>query len=145
MEKKKRVKREKQGKKRKGREGKGREGKGREGRKGKKESTDRNRFPSTIARTGTSCYSRAWKPLTPTYVVTTSREKTHGQNARRWKAQSTQARTATIQSASLRGEHRTIKNTHQFVLKVSAGSCHRVMMCSVLVSLVAWKKQSLLS
>ena len=28
--------------------------------------TDRNRSPSTIARTGPSCCSRAWEPLTPT-------------------------------------------------------------------------------
>ena len=34
----------------------------------KKERTDRNRSPSTIARTGPFCYSRAWKPLTPTWV-----------------------------------------------------------------------------
>ena len=32
----------------------------------KEERADRNRSPSTIARTGTLCYSRAWKPLTPT-------------------------------------------------------------------------------
>ena len=32
----------------------------------KEERADRNRSPSTIARTGPFCYSRAWKPLTPT-------------------------------------------------------------------------------
>ena len=35
----------------------------------KEERADRNRSPSTIARTGTFCYSRAWKPLTPTLNV----------------------------------------------------------------------------
>ena len=34
-----------------------------EGRKKKEERADRNRSLSTIARTGTFCYSRAWKPL----------------------------------------------------------------------------------
>ena len=38
-----------------------------EERKKKEECVDRNRSPSTIARTGTSCYSRTWKPLTPTF------------------------------------------------------------------------------
>ena len=40
-----------------------------EGRKKKKkeERADRNRSPSTIARTGPFCNSRAWKPLTPTF------------------------------------------------------------------------------
>ena len=31
----------------------------------KKKRADRNKSPSTIARTGPFCYSRAWKPLTP--------------------------------------------------------------------------------
>ena len=35
-------------------------------RRKEEERADRNRSPSTIARTGTFCYSRAWKPLTPT-------------------------------------------------------------------------------
>ena len=46
-------------------EGEGREGKGREERK-KEERADRNTSPSTIARTGPFCHSRAWKPFTPT-------------------------------------------------------------------------------
>ena len=37
-----------------------------EERRKKEERADRNRSPSPIARTGTFCYSRAWKPLTPT-------------------------------------------------------------------------------
>ena len=36
-------------------------------RKKKEELADRNKSLSTIARTGTFYYSRAWKPLTPTY------------------------------------------------------------------------------
>ena len=32
----------------------------------KEERADRNRSPSTVARTGPFCCSRAWKPLTPT-------------------------------------------------------------------------------
>ena len=38
---------------------------GEERKKKKEESADKNRSPSTIARTGPFCYSRAWKPLTP--------------------------------------------------------------------------------
>ena len=41
-----------------------------EERRKKAERADRNKSPSTIARTGTFCYSRAWrKPLTPTRRV----------------------------------------------------------------------------
>ena len=35
----------------------------------KKERADRNRSPSTIARTGQFCYSRAWKPLAPIFLL----------------------------------------------------------------------------
>ena len=61
-ERKREEKKEKNGKKIEKRE-KGKKGKKE---KGKEERADRNRSPSTIARTGTFCNSRAWKPFTPT-------------------------------------------------------------------------------
>ena len=50
-----------------------REKKKKEERRKKKERADRNRSPSTFARTGHFCYSRAWKPLTPVIVESSHR------------------------------------------------------------------------
>ena len=49
----------------------------REERKNEEERADRNRSPSTIARTGPFCKSRAWKPLTPTKVKNQDIKKIH--------------------------------------------------------------------
>ena len=49
-----------------------------EERKKERRSADRNKSTSTIARTGPFCYSRAWKPLTPTISCGCQRNTSSG-------------------------------------------------------------------